>query len=154
MESWSDTFTANATTDAITLASGRATFVTGDGPFTVSNSGGALPGGLSASTNYWVRFDPTDTDALQLCTSKVNALEDSVIDITTTGSGTHTITLGNDEMPWDGIFDEFLREMLVLHALSKSTGNLEATNANLFKKRAMEEVIRRGFVPKYYHITF
>jgi hypothetical protein len=97
LESWSDTFTANASTDFITLTTGQATFVTGDGPFTVSNSGGALPTGLAASTNYWVWFDPDNPTKLKIATSKANAINESFVDITGTGSGTHTITLGTGD---------------------------------------------------------
>lgn len=211
LESWSDTFTANATTDVLTLASGAATFVTGDGPFTVSNSGGALPGGLAASTNYWVIYDPNDTDGLRLASSKAKALGEKEyrtgytlingdtykilaqstldftsygaasndvgvyftcnaasgelgsgdrvlktqsVNLTSTGSGTHTLTLGNDVMPYNGIFDDFIKEMLVLHAFSKRGQKPDVISSSLFKKRAMEEMIRRNFVPKYYYIDY
>jgi hypothetical protein len=77
LSTYSQTFTG-ATNDQITMAADH-TFVTGDGPFTISNSGGALPTGLSASTNYWVYIDPTLLTAnsntiLKLSTSKINAL--------------------------------------------------------------------------------
>lgn len=157
LQSWNDTFTANATTDVLTLASGAHQFVTGDGPFTVSNSGGSLPTGLSASTNYWLIFKHDDLDGIQLATSKINALEGTDIDITATGSGTHTITLGDDVMPYDGAFDNIIREMMVLHARSKSDGKVgqsEALSNQIFKKRAMEETIRRKFREKYYAIDY
>lgn len=158
LESWSDTFTSNATTDAITLATGRATFVTGDGPFQVSNSGGALPTGLSASTDYWLIFDdPSDIDAYQLASSKDNALAGTEIDITATGSGTHTITLQSDVMPYDGIYDEIIREMLVMHGRAKQSGNVgnaEQIYGQVFRKRAFEERLRRNWTPKYYRLDF
>lgn len=213
LESFSDTFTANATTDVITLTSGNPNLVTGDGPFTVSNSGGALPTGLAASTNYWVIFDPSDTDGLRLATSKAYALgekeyregytlvvgltykilerttldftsygatantvgtyftcsaagtlgsEDRVlqtnsIDVTATGSGTHTITFSSDMMPYDGIYDDLFREMLVLHAKGKKEGQLgdvDQLYQQVFMKRATEETIRKGFVPTPYYIDF
>jgi len=71
---YSSAFTANATTDVLTMTSGNHTFVTGDGPFTVSNSGGALPTGLAASTNYYCIFDPADPDGMRLATTKAAAL--------------------------------------------------------------------------------
>lgn len=157
LQSWTDTFTANDTTDALTLDTGVATFCTGDGPFTVSNSGGSLPGGLSASTNYWLVFQPDDPDGIQLATSRVNALENSIIDITNTGSGTHTLTLGDDVMPYDGAYDGFLREMLVMHSRAKRTGKMgqpDAIYGEIFRKRAMEETIRRKFVEKYYRLDY
>jgi len=157
LQSWSDTFTASTSTDVLTLASGRATFVTGDGPFTVSNSGGTLPTGLAGSTNYWVIFDPTDTDGLQLATSKMNAMDGTDIDITASGSGTHTLTLSDDVMPYDGSFDHQIRESMVMHARAKSEGKIgqaEALYSQIFKKRAMEETIRRKFIERYYSIDY
>jgi hypothetical protein len=157
LESWTDTFTANATTDKATLVSGNHNFVTGDGPFQVSNSGGALPTGLSASTDYWIVYDPTDRDSFQFSTSKDNALAGTVVDITATGSGTQTVTLQPELLPYDGIFDEYFREIVVLHAASKQEGQVRGPDAfyeRLFRKRAFEETIRRDFVPKYYRIDY
>jgi hypothetical protein len=121
LQSYSTTFTA-ATTDIVTMSANH-TFVNGDGPFQLTNSGGALPGGLSTSTNYYVYIDPSLFDSnsqtqLKLASSKVNALEGSVVDITGTGTGTHTMafTSSTDIMPYDGIYDDLFREMLVLHA--------------------------------------
>lgn len=157
LQSWSDTFTANATTDILTLTSGSHAFVTGDGPFAVSNSGGALPTGLSASTNYYLIFQPDDTDGVKLATSKMNALDRTDITISAAGSGTHTLTLGDDVMPYDGTFDHIIREMMVMHTRAKSEGKIgqpEAIYNAVFKKRAMEETIRRGFMEKLYHIDY
>lgn len=56
----------------------------------VSNSGGALPTGLSASTNYYVI--PINGDTFYLATSYNNAIAGTKIDITGAGSGTNTIT--------------------------------------------------------------
>jgi hypothetical protein len=86
------TFTANASTDSV--ASSGPTFPsthlrTGDGPLRVSNSGGSLPGGLSAGTDYYWIGDLASVG--QLATSRQNALNGVVIDITSTGSGTHTL---------------------------------------------------------------
>jgi hypothetical protein len=214
LESWSDTFSANATTDVLTLASGNATFVTGDGPFQVTTSD-TLPTGISASTNYWVIFDPADPDGLRLATTKEKALNEKEyragyklklnktykileretldftahgatgndtglyftcntdetgeledgdrvlmtesLNLTGTGVGTQTLTLQDDVMPYDGAFDQFIKDMLVLHALSKRGSDQVQQgmfNMSVFKKRAMEEVIRRGFVPKYYYIDY
>ncbi len=85
------TFTANATTDTLTLT-GPTTHdqVTGDGPVQVSNSGGALPTGLSAATNYWlIRVDASN---VKLATSRANALAGTAVDITAAGTGTQTMT--------------------------------------------------------------
>lgn len=83
------TFTANATTNVITTGANHG-LATGDGPFKLSSSG-SLPGGLSASVRYWVvRVDP---DELQLALSEADAVASLpvVVDITSAGTGTHTL---------------------------------------------------------------
>jgi hypothetical protein len=79
------TFTA-ATTDIITIASAFKDLLTGDGmQFSTT---GTLPAGLSAATTYyWIRL--TDTTG-KVGTTLLNALAGTVVDITNTGSGTHS----------------------------------------------------------------
>lgn len=79
------TFTA-ATTDICTDAAHG--FLTGSA-VRVSNSGGALPTGLSAATTYYVI--KLDADTFKLATSRANAVAGTAIDISGTGSGTQTI---------------------------------------------------------------
>jgi hypothetical protein len=55
----------------------------------VRNSGGALPTGLSANTDYYVI--PIDADTFYLATSSANALAGTHLSITTDGTGTNTI---------------------------------------------------------------
>jgi hypothetical protein len=159
LESYSQTVTANASTDRLTPASAHS-FITGDGPFQISNSGGALPTGLSASTNYWIIYEADIGSAsFQVATSKTNAIKGTAVDITATGSGTHTwaFTNSTDMMPYNGKFDEMLREMLVMHAKAKKEGQIgspEQIYQEVFRKRMMEETIRRGFVPNTYSIDF
>jgi hypothetical protein len=82
------TFTADSTTDQLAItAHGQ---FTGDGIATVSNSGGALPGGLAAGTNYWEIV--VDADHIKLATTQANALAGIAIDLTSNGSGTQTLT--------------------------------------------------------------
>ena len=50
---------------------------------------GTLPNPLIDATNYWVRSVP---EGIQLATSQANALAGTIIDITTTGSGSFTLT--------------------------------------------------------------
>lgn len=57
---------------------------------TVSNSGGALPAGLSAATNYYVIRATVNT--FKLASSLANAIAGTAVDITDTGSGTNTVT--------------------------------------------------------------
>jgi len=82
------TFTATAATDLLTKT--QHGFETGDGAENVSNSGGALPGGLVAATPYYAI--KIDDDNFKLATSLTNAYLGVAIDITTNGTGTQTIT--------------------------------------------------------------
>lgn len=83
---------------AATLASGAAGdtvsatahgFITGQGPFVLANSGGALPTGLSASLLYYVI--KIDANTFQLATSRKAAIAGSYVTFTTNGTGTNTI---------------------------------------------------------------
>lgn len=86
----STTFTAVAATDIITISAGAPSTGTA---VTVSNSGGALPAGLSAATNYFViNVSPT---TFKLATSVANANANTPIDLTTNGSGTNTVVTVN-----------------------------------------------------------
>jgi hypothetical protein len=82
----SQTFTADAGTDILTISAGHI-HGTGD-QIWVSNSGGALPTGLSASTTYYaIRVSSTE---LKLATSLSNAQAGTAINITSAGTGTHS----------------------------------------------------------------
>lgn len=158
LETYSEDFTVDAANDDIQVSGGH-TFVTGDGPFRLTNSGGALPSGLATATDYWAVYQPDNSADFNLATSKANALDNSVVTISDAGTGTHTIAFGSDGdfMPYDGIFDELMREMIVMHARAKQEGDVgqpEAIYGDVFRKRAFEERIRRGFVPKYYRLDF
>lgn len=83
----SDTFTASAAADTVTLTNPRITWTTGD-EVEVS-TGGTLPSPLEADTVYWLIVSADLT--MQLATSSANAAAGTAIDITTAGSGTHTI---------------------------------------------------------------
>ncbi|AEV24626.1 phage conserved hypothetical protein [Azospira oryzae PS] len=75
-------FTANASTDQ--LASAGHTYADGD-RVVVSNTGGALPGGLSAGTIYYVVSAVTDAFKVSL------TYNGSPVNITSAGSGTHKV---------------------------------------------------------------
>jgi hypothetical protein len=79
----------NTTTSAINLASHGLT--TGQGPVWISSSS-ALPGGLAAAIAYWVIT--LDANTFQLASSLANALAGAPITLTSTGSGTNTLTKG------------------------------------------------------------
>lgn len=83
-----DTFTATHGTETFTAVA--HTLQTGDGPFRVSNAGGALPAGLEADTDYWVIR--VDADNFKLADSLADALAGTVHAITGNGTGTHTIS--------------------------------------------------------------
>jgi hypothetical protein len=80
------TFTASASTDLLTLTS-TASMQTGQA-ITVSNSGGALPAGLSAATTYYIIVISATT--IKLATTYNNAQNGTAIDLTTNGTGTQT----------------------------------------------------------------
>lgn len=62
----------------------------GDGPYRVSNAGGALPTGITADTNYWIVALTDDT--FKLATTKLLALAETPdVVITTDGTGTQTL---------------------------------------------------------------
>lgn len=82
------TFTANATTNAYTDASHG--LITGDGPVRLTNSGGALPAGLLTDTDYYIIF--VDTNTYKLATSRANAFTGTAVDISSAGTGTHTLS--------------------------------------------------------------
>lgn len=67
----------------------------------VSNSGGGLPTGLSASTDYWVIY--VDADNIKLAASLADAIADSAVDITAaSGGGTHTVEVQKRTVTIDG----------------------------------------------------
>lgn len=86
------TFTADSTTDILTLTSSTLRW-NGHGAtkraVTVSSSG-SLPTGLSAATTYWA-IDVTSS-TLKLATTRLNAEAATAIDLTSNGTGTLTIT--------------------------------------------------------------
>jgi hypothetical protein len=79
------TFTA-ATTDIITDAAHG--FLTGDKVRFSSTT--TLPAGLSAATTYFVIRLTADT--FKVATTRANAVAGTAVDITDTGTGTHTVT--------------------------------------------------------------
>lgn len=82
----------NTTDNTITEASHG--FVTGEGPFRLTNSGGALPGGSATATNYWAIS--VDANTFKLATSRANAIAGTAVDITSAaGGGTHTCDRGS-----------------------------------------------------------
>ncbi len=85
------TFTATVATDIVQTSADHF-LETGSGPLHVSSTD-TLPGGLAPATDYWAIATATE-DELQLATTRGNALAGMPVDITSTGSGTHTLTGG------------------------------------------------------------
>ncbi len=83
------TFTAANATNLFTATAHG--FKTGDGPYPVSNSGGALPAGLAAATPYWIIRVDDNTFRLASSLNNAMAAEPVAVDITTDGTGTQTI---------------------------------------------------------------
>lgn len=87
-----NTFTATATSPGV-MTFGSVHGLRKRMMVTVSNSGGALPSGLSAATAYFVCTVPSTTK-ITLATSIANVNSGTCINFGTTGSGTNTATWG------------------------------------------------------------
>ncbi len=86
--------TAGKTFTVLSQANGTLT-MTAHGQVTgslgqCSNSGGALPTGISAVTNYYIIV--VDANTVKLASSLANAVAGTAIDITGNGTGTQTFT--------------------------------------------------------------
>jgi hypothetical protein len=87
----SDTFTANDATDEITFTSTAnipSNLLTGTRVRVSTTT--TLPAGLSAATDYYVI--KVNHSVVKLATSYANAIAGTAINITSTGSGTHTMS--------------------------------------------------------------
>jgi hypothetical protein len=93
------TFTANTSTDLITVANTLKNF-TFAGRINPNTTGravtltttGTLPAPLTPGTVYFVSDNGNSQTTLYLSTTLLNAINGVTIDITTTGTGTHTMT--------------------------------------------------------------
>src|SRR5262245_17515907 len=83
------TFTADATTDLLTIIDHELD--TGAGPFLVSTTG-TLPAGLVPTADYWIVA--VDEDSIRLAATQGDALSGVTIDLTSAGTGTHTLRGG------------------------------------------------------------
>jgi hypothetical protein len=62
-----------------------------------------------------------------------------------------------DSMPYNDVFNEFFRELLVLHAKAKKGGKVSRPDSiyhDMFKNRAMQENLRRDWVKKPYWLGY
>lgn len=90
---------ANTSTDILTVANqhymaGNYIWLTGM-KCQFSNSGGSLPTGISAATDYFMIAVSATT--IRVCTSQANASAGIYIDITAAGSGTNTLTTSDPD---------------------------------------------------------
>lgn len=123
------TFTGEADDDTLTATAHG--LETGDGPVQVSNSGGALPGGLTAVTDYWVIR--TGANTFQLATSLANALAGTFVALSTDGTGTQTLSdTGTTARPSDPftVTGDAAGEWFALEALDTTLWDLAVDHAN------------------------
>lgn len=69
-------------------------------------------------------------------------------------TGTLSLT---DNLPYNDIFNEFFRELLILHAKAKKEGRVSRPDSlyhDMFKNRAMQENLRRDWVKRPYWLGF
>ncbi len=137
----SKTFTADISTDNITLSDKCRNLYTGCG-IEVSTDG-TLPVGLSASTTYYyIRHSDT---AGQLATTYAKALAETAIDLTDVGSGTHTFSIVSEpRYTCNGIVDtdatpkENMQKLLTsLHGLLTYQGGEWNLYAGAFRSPTM-----------------
>jgi hypothetical protein len=97
----------SASTDILTLdASSSPTLALQRGDRVQVTTTGSLPAGIAAVTNYYVipcQFQ--GTPRIQLAASLDNAIDGIPVDITSAGSGTHTITKNAEPRYFGGITD-------------------------------------------------
>lgn len=84
----------DVTTGTDSIAEVGHGMTTGDGPYRFSNTGGGLPAGLTADTNYWIIASASSVEtpnAYKVASTRANALTETAVDLTTAGTGTHTL---------------------------------------------------------------
>jgi len=117
------TGTADTTNDTISLSGSIVKFQTGDRVQLTTD--GTLPTGLSLSTNYFVivhqeqSTDEGEVVKIKLASSYLNSIARTPIDITSVGSGTHTVTKNaeprytvNGTIDMDKKYGEAIEELL------------------------------------------
>jgi hypothetical protein len=88
------TFTAVAATDVCTASDTILTITGTEVVFTTTDT---LPAGLSTSTTYYLIYQSATT--FKVASSLANALAGTAIDITDTGTGTHTVDVTTEFWP-------------------------------------------------------
>ena len=107
-------FTADPAADSITVAAGARMPAIREGVRVTST--GTLPGGLAANTTYHVLRGPNGT--IRLATTDANALAGVAIDITSAGTGTHSLIAWDEpRYTCDGTFTADAEPRVVLGLL-------------------------------------
>lgn len=120
------TFTTTHAAESLTIAAhGHAT---GDGPYRVSNSGGALPTGLSANTDYWVIY--VDANTIQLAASLADANAGTEVTFSSDGTGTHTLHTATNDVIMRGLMQE-LNEVVGKNFTAATTGSALSLDLNV-----------------------
>lgn len=117
------TFTATNGSDIITHAGGDLPNAT---RIRVSNSGGALPAGLAAATDYWTVRQSSTTSMLAASFLDATAATPVTINFTTDGTGTHTL-YAHTIAPTDGenyVFSSWIQSNITSTAGASSTANV------------------------------
>lgn len=143
------TFTCVAATDICTATAHG--YLTGL-KVQVSNSGGALPTGLSGSTDYYVI--KINANTFYLASSLVNAQAGTQIDITGAGSGTQTVTataIAGASVKLQGSMDNSNWADLPITATGDATkSGTITTTANFFLG---ENSLNVNYIRAYYTLT-
>lgn len=128
------TFTASASTDILTLTDKLENLRRGNA-VRVSNSGGALPTGLAAATDYYIV--PVGELTYKLATSFANSMAGTTIDITGDGSGVQTLTLRSEpRYTAHGIVDDSDQPSDVLAKLCATMAGVIVYSAGTFEVHA------------------
>ncbi len=118
----------------------------------VSNSGGALPTGLSAATDYFVV--PVTSGTFSLADSAANAVAGTILDISGVGSGTQTViptALAGASVKLQGSYDDSVWADIPVAAsgdLSKSASISGTGNVYLYVDKP-----NMNFIRPYFTIT-
>jgi hypothetical protein len=89
-----DVSSVNTGNDNITTVAAHG-LQTGDGPVQFTTTG-TLPAGLAPGTDYWVNRQ--GATVIKVATSLANALANTFVDITDSGTGTHTLVISTSTL--------------------------------------------------------
>ncbi|MCH8196465.1 MAG: hypothetical protein IH904_00140 [Proteobacteria bacterium] len=99
---------------------------------------GTLPGGLALATDYFVIVDHPGTGRrIKLASSYVNALAGAAVDITSAGSGTHTVTKNAEpRYTANGVVETDTRRSEIVEDLAISMGGRAVNSGGVWRLAA------------------